>query len=275
MKIKEWIWKLCGDRGHLWMPPWAKVRRCAICGKFESLEVGEKSIRITPGGADKLKWTGSGAAAAYGELGMDVSTGRPSVYTLHQPTSVAAEFDLVTEATEGYWENVYYNNITTATTSIDISDVSKDDDFIIVMARIKGTTGSSATYRLLPNALTTNQTSTYLRVINGSASHGTSARLTIGTATGIASYNTSTLIKVVIHPAYSIEDGAGPFTTYRSFFAVCGGAANNVSTATAFVSGGSWYATTALTSLRLESTTNMQPGTSVRAWVLTGQSNDT
>jgi len=73
---------LCTRLGsHLWLWPWQVTQRCVLCGAMKNLHVGEQSITLSPAGVgDVARWSGSQAAAAAGDIGMDTSTGRGELY---------------------------------------------------------------------------------------------------------------------------------------------------------------------------------------------------
>jgi hypothetical protein len=48
--------------------------------RFEQLVAGENSITLSPSGSDVIRWSGTQSPSAMGDLGMDVSTGRPQAY---------------------------------------------------------------------------------------------------------------------------------------------------------------------------------------------------
>lgn len=64
---------------HLMLWPWMTVKRCLLCGAFNMLKVGGNTISLSPAG-DVIRWSGTQAALALGDLGMNVATGRPSAF---------------------------------------------------------------------------------------------------------------------------------------------------------------------------------------------------
>ena len=69
-------------------------QRICRCGAIKALalQVGEHSISLSPAG-DVIRWSASQAALAKGDIGMDVSTGRPRAFVLDadQLLALAAE----------------------------------------------------------------------------------------------------------------------------------------------------------------------------------------
>lgn len=68
---------ICSIIGHMWLWPWQEHRRCACCGRFKSMAVGRHSITTAN---DLIHWSVTQAPTAAGDLGMDVSSGRPSAW---------------------------------------------------------------------------------------------------------------------------------------------------------------------------------------------------
>lgn len=168
---------ICKLRGkHLWIPPWWKGRRvCALCGRYESLTIGNNSIQLSPGGVDVIKWSASGAPSASGELGMDVSTGLPQCYTGGTATALAVG------GSGGGLTLVEQKTLTSDVSQYDFSSLDGDSDYVYLLTfHIFNYTAGNSTIYLEPNGSTTNDSSKHMRWWS--------------TANASASYNTSTVI---------------------------------------------------------------------------------
>lgn len=260
MSIKERLWDVCDKVGHVWMPPWAKVKRCAICGKFNKIEVGKDSIYITPSNSDILKWTASGTPSALGELGMNTSTGYPQVYIN------SAARALIHDAENGLWSLKASTDLGSNTTSTNLGSLTNDKGLYVLIARIKGTE-ANATYTIRPNSLTTDGYSTYMRVVNGAyTDYPLTDSLIVGYCNGISSYPAYTTIFMIFHG----DENVSSTEMYRSYVALCGSASGAQYNGNVIqFSGGAWIdGTTDLTTIQFRSsvTNGLQIGSSFRLW---------
>jgi len=77
---------ICKKRGkHVWLWPWQQTKRCAVCGAFKNLKVGENTITWSPDltpVTDILRWSSSNGTSQAGDLGMTTGSGngRPRAY---------------------------------------------------------------------------------------------------------------------------------------------------------------------------------------------------
>jgi len=249
----------CDKGRHVFWPPWHTAKRCVLCGCYNRLPVGDKTLTID---SNLLKWSTTASATSAGRLGMDTSTGYAHAYIEHNSSWMSRPLAHTEE--NGLWRQVFSTDLTSASTTQNITGCSGNtDDLYVLIARIKGYPGQTTTYYIRPNSIATNQTCTYLVSANGSVGSAAAGGMVVGASFAVAGQNVTETIMVVFHPSYSI----GGNTVYRSYVSVAGGAPSDVTGTYAIISGGAWAETsTNITSFLFVSTWAMQAGTSFRLW---------
>lgn len=72
-------------------------QRICKCG---AMKIGKNTITLSPGGADVLRWSTTQAATAAGDIGMNVTTGRPSAFVGGVNSPFALSADIISQIVE-------------------------------------------------------------------------------------------------------------------------------------------------------------------------------